>query len=301
MALGWPTDPWNNRYLGGNSGGGDRSQVAGAADRRVGGMAIWPYSYDAQQNRQAITGQINTQDGSSRVNTQDASGGGTTPTQPTQPTQPPVNNFFPNAPGSSSAGFRDSLIDSASGQPKAPTAAQVTANPSAYAGTSFDPALGAQFKPPTGYANSTTQDTRDSNGETIKGFQPWKAGPGILDPYAKAPTDRQGNPLDLAANQANADALLRMYPELQGLGWGGSNRRNMGDWLNDQNTTKWLQDTYGIANTPERQAVTAAFRDNPIFNTGETGVTQQNYQQIVAALNAIDPRIAPYWGPRRIY
>lgn len=56
--------------------------------------------------------------------------------------------------------------------PPAPTSAQVTANPGDYAGTSFDPNLSAQFRPPTGLANSTTADTRDSNGEVIRGYQP---------------------------------------------------------------------------------------------------------------------------------
>lgn len=296
MALGFPTDPWNNRYLGTNQSGGDRSQVAGAVNNRVGGFNVWPYNYSAQQNMPGVVGQINSQDVSGgnntnrRINTQDT---GASP-----------QSFGANV--NSGAAFTGPLYDSSrppGTPPPAPTTAQVTANPGDYAGTSFDPALSAQFRAPTGLANSTNQDTRDSNGDVIKGFQPWKMGPGILDPYDKATTDRQGNQIDLAANQANADALLRMYPELQALGWGGSNRRNMGDWLGDQATTNWLYSNpaYGLTDTPQRRAVTEAFRSNPLFSTGETAVTQQNYQQIVDALNAIDPRIADYWGPRRIY
>ena len=307
MALGWPTDPWNNRYLGASTGG-DNSAAMGAANNRIGGFSIWPYNGAGRQNAAAATGQINTQDvpsgsGSTdrRVNLQDAPT--PTPTAPVSPTAPPVNPFFPGATGSSSTAFRDSVQDPQSGRPYAPTAAQVNANPSGFAGTSWDPSLSAQFRPPTGFANSTTQNTVDSNGETIKGFQPYKAGPGIIDPYAKQTTDRAGNPIDLAANQGNADALLRMYPELQNLGWGGSNRRNMGDWLGDQRTTDWLfsNPAYNLTDTSQRRAVTEAFRSNPLFSTTQDNVTPQNYQQIVAALDAIDPRIAQYWGPRAIY
>lgn len=61
--------------------------------------------------------------------------------------------------------------------PPAPTSAQVAANPGDYAGTSFDPNAGAQFRPPTGLANSTTANTQDSNGETIFGFRPYQANP----------------------------------------------------------------------------------------------------------------------------
>lgn len=299
MALGWPSDPWNNRYLGASQGG-DNSAAAGAVNNRVGGINIWPVNYSGQQNRPGVVSQINTLDTGTgetnrRINTQDTSSAGTPPAQ-----------FGANVNRNPANGFAGPVYSASAPPgtpPPAPTAAQVAANPMDYAGTSFDPALSAQFRPPTGLANSTTQDTRDSNGDVIKGFQPWKMGPGILDPYDKPTTDLQGNRIDLNANQGNADALLRMYPELQALGWGGTNRRNMGDWLGDQRTTNWLYSNpaYGLTDTPQRRAVTEAFRSNPLFSTAQDNVTPQNYQQIVAALDAIDPRIAQYWGPRAIY
>lgn len=160
-------DPFNTRYPGSSRAPatGPQAPPFNRPDAFIWNPARTDNTYIPNANR--LTQAINQQDesspgGSARngVNRQDAPTGGAG----AGPTEPP-----------------GSIVDATGGHLRpplppnlAPTSAQTAANPSAYAGTSFDPTRSALPPANTGLANTPMQDTTAPDGSVIRGFQPYQ-------------------------------------------------------------------------------------------------------------------------------
>lgn len=166
-------DVYRNRYYGAMNAGAP--QMEPPSDAGTGGIF-------SQRRQQANSGSVFTPppggSGARPSGTGSASNMTGAPTPPSNMTPDSRANTPPSNPVTSAPPVTPAQPPATPSQPIfAPTAAQVSADSSAYAGTSFDPNAGSQFRPPTGLANSTTANTRDSNGDVIRGYQTPVANP----------------------------------------------------------------------------------------------------------------------------